>query len=174
MEFTEAIELIRHPDLAQNRNSVWADLGCGSGLFSYALATLLPEGSHIYAIDKNPVNLTKHPKPEQTIIQPQQADFVTQELSLPPLDGILMANSLHFVKDKTALILKMNTYLKDNVAFVIVEYNTEMANRWVPYPISFESLKGMFETLGYTKVNKLREKPSIYQRANLYAAYISR
>ncbi|QHT70914.1 class I SAM-dependent methyltransferase [Rhodocytophaga rosea] len=174
MEFSDAIELIRHPESGNVSRSIWADLGCGSGLFSFALAALLPEGSHIYAIDKNPVSLNKHSKPAQTIIQPQQADFVTQELSLPPLDGILMANSLHYVKDKISCLTKLSTYLKENGAYIIVEYNTETANRWVPYPIRFETLKDMFATLGYTKVNKLREKPSLYGRANLYAAYISR
>jgi predicted RNA methylase len=35
-----------------NANSTWADLGCGNGVFAYALAEFLIDGSWIYAIDK--------------------------------------------------------------------------------------------------------------------------
>jgi ubiquinone/menaquinone biosynthesis C-methylase UbiE len=174
MELREAIDLINHTEFAQTSQRSWVDLGCGSGLFTYALAALLPEGSHIYAIDKNLASLDKHPKPEHTLIHLQHADFVSQELSLPKLDGILMANSLHYVKDKPSLILKLSKHLKENGSFIIVEYNTEMANRWVPYPIRFETLKDIFKTLGYARIDKLREKPSLYGRANLYAAYITK
>jgi hypothetical protein len=160
MEFTDGIELIRHTALAKTGISIWADLGSGSGLFTYALAYLLPEGSVIYAIDKKQVVPNNYPQSENSTIIQQQADFIIEDLSLPGLDGILMANSLHYVQDKGS--------------FLIVEYNTEAANRWVPYPVSFNTLKNIFKIAGYSSVTKLREKPSLYGRANLYAAYISR
>jgi trans-aconitate methyltransferase len=103
MELTAAIELIRNASFAQTK-STWADLGSGSGLFTYALASLLPDGSMIYAIDKSRVVLNQYPKPAQTIIQPLQADFITQDLPLPILDGILMANSFHYVKEWLSLV----------------------------------------------------------------------
>ncbi len=52
MQLTEAKDLIRCDALEGPAAAVWADLGCGSGLFSYALPALLPAGSTVYAIDK--------------------------------------------------------------------------------------------------------------------------
>ncbi len=180
MELTQAINLISHPNLAQAGIRlaqagirVWADLGSGSGLFTYALAALLPAGSVIYAIDKNKLVMSQHPKPASTIIHQQQGDFIRQALNLPSLDGILMANSLHYVEDKVALIHTLSKYFKEQGSFLIVEYNTDIANRWVPYPISFNTLKSVFKQTGYTKVEKLQEIPSLYRRANLYAALIN-
>jgi trans-aconitate methyltransferase len=174
MELSEAINLIRYDGLSQEFNATWADLGSGSGLFTYALASVLPIGSVIYAVDQQTVVLGKHSNPKNTIIRQQQANFITDELHLPPLDGILMANSLHFVKDKVALIQKLSNYLKENSGFLIVEYDTDAANKWVPFPVSYQKLKLLFKQTGYIKVTKLQEKPSLYGRANLYATYISR
>ena len=52
MQLSEAIELIQKINIPGNKPQVWADLGCGDGLFTRALATLLPEGSIIHAVDK--------------------------------------------------------------------------------------------------------------------------
>ncbi|MDO1448416.1 hypothetical protein Q0590_19225 [Rhodocytophaga aerolata] len=174
MDLSEAINLIRYDGLFQENKAAWADLGSGSGLFTYALASLLPTGSVIYAVDQQAVVLSQLPNPKNTVIRQQQANFITDELQLPRLDGILMANSLHFVKDKIALIKKLGAYLKENSSFLIVEYDTEVANRWVPFPVSYHKLKLLFEEAGYTQVIKLQEKPSLYGRANLYAVYVSK
>src|SRR4051812_20971453 len=104
MELSQAIQLIDHPRLAQQNKALWADLGCGSGLFTYALANLLPNGSRIYALDKTDISLSQHGKPSHTVIEPIQADFLTQALKLPLLDGMLMANSLHYVPDQPRCI----------------------------------------------------------------------
>ena len=53
MELGEAISLIQTDEIIQDKQTTWADLGCGSGLFTRALAGLLYTGSTIYAIDKN-------------------------------------------------------------------------------------------------------------------------
>jgi ubiquinone/menaquinone biosynthesis C-methylase UbiE len=50
----DAIALIDHPILRAAPPTHWADLGCGSGTFTLALATLLPPGSTIEAIDLRP------------------------------------------------------------------------------------------------------------------------
>ncbi|MNK11795.1 hypothetical protein D3C87_298430 [compost metagenome] len=59
-----------------------------------------------------------------------------------------------------------------NKKFVIVEYDTTIASHWVPYPISFTDLKGLFEKSGYSKIIKLGEQQSIFGKGNLYAATI--
>ena len=54
MKFHDAVSLINHPGIMSNDNTTWADLGCGNGLFSKALASLLRPSSAVYAIDKTP------------------------------------------------------------------------------------------------------------------------
>src|SRR5512136_2171005 len=86
------------------RGGVWADVGCGDGIFTSALYSLIQPGGEIYAVDKDPSALEALARnfaasyPE-AMLHTLCADF-TRELTLPALDGMLMANSLHFVVDK--------------------------------------------------------------------------
>jgi hypothetical protein len=66
----------------------------------------------------------------------RQADF-THPLDLPPLDGIIMANALHFVRDKRPLLQQLRGYLKANGRFLLVEYDTDHGNHWVPHPLAY-------------------------------------
>lgn len=174
MELKDAITLISSNSMYQQVNAVWADLGCGSGLFSYALANILTAGSTIYAIDKSNITLTNRPNPKNNLIQEQQLDFLKDELYLPDLDGILMANSIHFVEHKRALIHKLSKSMKEGSSFLIVEYDTDMPNRWVPFPVSFTSLKRLFEAAGYSQVRKHNEMPSVFRASPIYSALISK
>jgi ubiquinone/menaquinone biosynthesis C-methylase UbiE len=169
MELSQAIQLIHHPGLAQPGKAHGADLGCGSGLFTYALAHWLPNGSVIYAIDKSEVALSPQPKPDQTLLEPIQLDFITQPLNLPPLDGILMANSLHYVPAKTTFLAQLRTCLKEHGCLLVVEYDTDTANPWVPFPINYTTLQRLSETAGFTSVTWLGERTSVYGRAKMYA-----
>ena len=62
-------------------------------------------------------------------------------LSLPPLDGIVMANSLHYFKDREKILRHALSFLKLNGALLLVEYNVDSGNMWVPYPLSFETFQ---------------------------------
>lgn len=163
MDLREAISLIDKagPLLPrQGQIQTWADLGCGSGLFTEALAHLLPADSIVYGVDTNPTVLST------ASIIPIKADFEKDHLSLHNLDGILMANSLHYIKYQSALLFKLQTYMRAQAPFLIVEYDTDQpVPRWVPYPVSYASLAKLFP-----HVQKLGERPSAYGRANIYAA----
>ncbi|HVU56094.1 MAG TPA: class I SAM-dependent methyltransferase [Puia sp.] len=153
----------------------WADLGCGSGLFTTALSQLLLTGSTIYGVDMHPTLRRQTISPTDdadnpTSIIPIEADFVKDPLDLPPLDGILMANSLHYVKDKTAFIQKVKSYMRPDSPFIIVEYDTDTpVPTWVPYPVGYDSLTRLFKD---HTIQKLGERPSTYGRANMYAALV--
>lgn len=172
---------MKHPILFQvqacktktrSYGQLWADMGCGSGLFSFALAQMLCSGSTIYAADKtNSFSQTNKVKGVET--EWVQADFVQDSFEFTQLNGILMANSLHYVADKNALINKFKKMLLPQGIFIIIEYDTVQSNRWVPYPISFSQLKQLFLAAGYTNTRKIGERKSVYNNTTMYAAIAS-
>lgn len=118
---------------------IWADLGCGDGIFTAALYSLLGPGNEIYAVDKKQRALealvrnfaSSYPGASP---HPVRADF-SRPLSLPPLDGLLMANSLHFVRRKKPVLARLVNLLKPGGRLIVVEYNTNRGNFAVPHPL---------------------------------------
>ena len=156
MRQAEAIALIEK-GITDKDPQHWADLGCGAGTFTLALASLLLPESFITAIDKSHQHL---PSVSNGIkIDFRKADFVNEPITVSPLDGVLMANSLHFVANKSKLISQLENAFKNSPKFLMVEYDTVKSNPWVPYPISFQRLDDEFTSLGYQTL-KLAESPS--------------
>ncbi len=174
MKLSQAIELIKDPDIPTAGKTCWTDLGCGSGLFTNALSFLLEPESTIYAVDKNIHALSKLEPMNNIAIEKLQSDFINDELNFNDLDGILMANSLHFVRDKATVINKMIKLLKENGCFLIVEYDTDSPNPWVTYPVSYRSLTFLFEKHRYGFIKKINQMPSKYNRSAIYSALIRR
>jgi ubiquinone/menaquinone biosynthesis C-methylase UbiE len=172
MELHKAISLIQNKNILPVQPQTWIDLGCGSGLFTQALATLLHKDSTIYAVDKS---ITPFKKISGSFsVHLLQLDFITEDLNFSNIDGILMANSLHYVKDKPSFIKKILPLVKEDGLILIVEYDTNTPNPWVPYPVSFSTLKELFKATKYQNIEKLHEHPSVYKRANIYSAIIKK
>jgi SAM-dependent methyltransferase len=174
MKLNEAISLIKHPEISDAGKKLWADLGSGTGLFASALARLITPGSKIFAVDTNLAALSKIEPAVSVTIEKVRADFSNGSLHFKNLDGILMANSLHYIQDKVSFIKKLGSYLSSQGKFLIVEYNTDEPNPWVPFPTSFTSLESLFRNLGYTLIQKINELPSRYDHATIYAAWIGK
>ena len=171
MQISEAVELLSGVELNTSQPSIWADLGCGDGFFTGVLAGMLPMGSRIYALDKQFQTLKKSTGNNSQIIF-QKTDFITDDLHLPVLNGILMANSLHYVANKDNFVDKISTFLKADGMFIIIEYDTTRSNRWVPFPIDFGNLSKLFVSKGYSNIQKIGERQSIYGREKMYACVI--
>jgi ubiquinone/menaquinone biosynthesis C-methylase UbiE len=171
MKVSDAISLIEGGFPTKFPNTTWADMGCGSGIFTNALTSLLGGASKIYAVDKDDQHLKIY-QTDEIEIEFIKLDFIQDPLPFVNLDGILMANALHFVKDKSAFIEKVKKHLKRNGQLIIVEYDTERQNRWVPYPVSFEKLSEIFSIAGFTSIKKVGERNSVYRSEKMYACSI--
>lgn len=152
---------------------VWADLGSGEGAFTLALRDLGGEEVEIYSVDKDEHSLDKQKRAfaemfPETAINFLHADF-TGSLDLPPLDGVLMANSLHYIKDHVGFLRHLRDYLKPGGKLVLVEYNVDHGNIWVPYPLSFATFKQQAEAAGFQDVRLLATIPSHFL-SEIYAA----
>lgn len=170
MQPSEAITMLEPAGWVISTPQTWADLGCGKGIFTVALASLLPANSKVYAIDRDAGNLQFIPAQYQsTTIETIDADF-TKPPSLPGLDGIIMANALHYVRDQEAFASLLHLLLKPQGRLLIVEYDTDSPNRWVPFPVSFISLEKWARNSGFSNVKRLKERASIYQRSKMYSA----
>ena len=168
MTLQAAVELIQR-GIDDHQPAHWADLGCGDGLFTNALGQLLKSESTIYAVDENKNSLNKIKAMKGLELKKIAANFETDALPLDDLDGILMANSLHFVNDKITFLKKAIRLMKKESSFVIVEYDTDKSNRWVPFPISFVSLEKLFTDIGFS-VREIGKEDSMYNQAGMYCA----
>jgi SAM-dependent methyltransferase len=173
MKLADAVSLINDVSINLVPKAVWADLGCGSGLFTRALAQLLSPGSTIYAIDKD-AGVEKLSTAGDVTIFGQQLDFVNDLQHLPLLDGIVMANSLHYVEDQQRFVTAMSAKLNAAGKVIIVEYDTDRGNRWVPFPLKYSKLTGLFHQAGYVNHRLLARVPSVYRDADIYGCLFTR
>lgn len=152
-----------------NEVTVWADFGAGSGLFTHALGQLLIPGSSIQAVDKNHSRFDIKNSRPGIGIEFLRADFDNDHFKTHKLDGILMANSLHYVQNKEDFLKRCERHFKQNPTFLIVEYDLSVPNPWVPFPVDFRSLCQLFRTGGFSVVEKIHEAPSRLNRSNIYS-----
>jgi ubiquinone/menaquinone biosynthesis C-methylase UbiE len=167
MNHSDAVQLIQKGIKATG--GTWADLGAGSGTFTRALAELLGPNGLIYAVDKNSGIMRIKVDVQSARVKPLQADF-TKELELPALDGILMGNSLHYVSDKVAFLKGLLKHLRPGGQLILVEYDNEISNLWVPYPLSFRAFTKLAFLLELAAPKMLGRTASRHQPQDIYAA----
>ena len=163
MNRSDLVDLIRdgilpiHGEVARSAGGAehWADLGAGEGAFTFALADLLGPDAQITAVDKDAGamhGLEDH-------FEVRVADF-TKSLDLPDLDGVLMANSLHFVREKEGVLESVRAMLRPGGRLIVVEYGTDRGNPWVPYPFTYPQWEEMAARAGFTGTRLLKTVPS--------------
>ncbi len=155
------------------KGGVWADFGSGAGAFTLALADLLGPAGIIYSVDKDRGALREQERAMRTrfpgtTVHYLNEDF-TRQLNIPPLDGVVMANSLHFLRQKDGMLQLVRGYLKPNGRLLIVEYNADRGNMWVPYPLSYASWEALARKNGFASTTLLATVPSRFF-GEMYAA----
>ncbi|MGH7720252.1 MAG: class I SAM-dependent methyltransferase [Gemmatimonadaceae bacterium] len=153
----------------------WADLGAGTGTFTRALRELLGPNGVVYAVDRSEqaVRALRRLAPHDgAALEVLHADF-TGRLELPPLDGVLMANALHYARDQAAVLRRITALLRPGGRVVLVEYDRTHGNRWVPFPVPPERFRTLAAEAGLGAPRELGRRPSAYWR-EMYAAAAQR
>jgi len=171
MDHNDHVNLLRPANLPQG--GIYADFGAGSGAFTLALRELVGLEAMIYAVDKDKSALRELENSHRLrfnstgnlILLPNDfshpLDASTGSAQrLPPLDGIVMANSLHFFKDREKILRHVREFLKPNGTLLLVEYNVDKGNLWVPHPLSFETFRTLAPRAGFTEPRLLAKIPS--------------
>ena len=123
----DAIAMLADSDVGGLGPTTWADLGCGTGTFTLALAELLDTGSLIHVMDRDARALRRIPPLRHEVaITTHGGDFITTPWPFTDLHGILMANALHFVGDQAAFIRSCQPRVRPTHRFLIVEYDTDV------------------------------------------------
>ncbi len=155
----------------------WADLGSGAGAFTVALARLLGGQGRIVSVDRDARALAEAERTLRALfprldVQAVARDF-TALTGISGLDGILMANSLHFQRDAEDLLRRLRAWLVPGGSLLVVEYEVARANPWVPYPVPFRRLAGLAQAAGYEPARFLSTRPSRYH-GSAYSAVMEK
>ncbi|MGD9933973.1 MAG: class I SAM-dependent methyltransferase [Dehalococcoidia bacterium] len=171
MDHTDHVNLLR--DGVSAPGGTWADLGCGAGAFTLALAELVGDAARIYAVDQNAGALRTNAESMRrrfphVLVHYQTVDF-TQPMELPELDGIVIANSLHFQRAQSVVVSLLRGYLREGGRIVVVEYNIEQGNSGVPHPVPYRRWEDLAREAGFEHTELLRTRPSRFLR-EIYSA----
>ncbi len=165
---------------------IWADLGSGSGAFTLALADLLGPTGHIYSVDKDQGSLREQERAMHANFPTAKVDYINADFTCPLqlsqltiqptddaeassnaqtdhkelLDGIVMANSLHYVHKKEPVLQLIRSYLKPGGHFILVGYNADRGNPWVPYPLSYNTWEALARKNAFSNTTLLERVPS--------------
>lgn len=173
MNHADHVRLIR--DGIPAAGGVWADFGSGTGAFTLALAEVLGANGEIYSIDRDAGALREQERALRARFPQVHLHFLAADFThplrtpLPPLDGLLMANALHFVREKERVIGLLKSYLKPEGRLILVEYNVDTGNMWVPYPLSYPTWEALARRCGFAHTHLLATQPSRFLR-EFYAA----
>ncbi len=174
VDHSDHVNLIRRG--VEGAGPAWADLGAGSGAFTLALADILGPAAAIIAIDRDAGALKRNADEMARRFPEAHVDYrvgdFTAPLDLPLLDGIVMANSLHFQRDQRSVVERVRDYLRPGGRLVIVEYNTDRGNYAVPYPVPFTRWQRLAADAGFARTELLVRRPSRWH-SEMYSAVSS-
>jgi ubiquinone/menaquinone biosynthesis C-methylase UbiE len=155
----------------------WLELGAGEGAFTLALADLLGAGATNTALDRDASALERltdeHARrfPDRAL-RTIVGDF-REPLPAGPFDGLLAANSLHFVADPVEVLRRAATVLRPGGRLIVVEYDADRGNPWVPHPFSTRRFATIAAAAGYVDAREIGRVPSRFLGA-IHAAAAER
>jgi len=176
MDARDAVQLIAP---AVRPGERWADLGAGGGTFTIALARLVGPTGAVHAVDRDASAvraleaLARASGNGGAVIVVQHGDLA-QPLDLPPLDGVLIANALHFVdaRAQAGVLRRIADGLTSSGRIVVVEYDNRSPSRWVPFPIPLARLTDLAREAKLAAPEAIGSRRSTFG-GSMYAARIA-
>jgi ubiquinone/menaquinone biosynthesis C-methylase UbiE len=172
VDHADHVGLIR--DGVEGAGRRWLELGAGRGAFTLALSDLLGPDAEIVAVDRDAgdlATLTSNMKRQFPAVRltTTVADFSRPLPVESGFDGLLAANALHFVRDPAAVIATVSPLLRPRGRIVVVEYDSDSGNPWVPFPFSFRTWQPTAAGIGLLDTRLIGRVPSRFLGA-IYAA----
>ncbi len=172
MDHADHVGLIRE-GVAGLASGTWADLGSGTGAFTLALADLLGSDGSIVSVDRDAKALVtqarlmamRFPGVRVRYVRADVAD----ELAIEPVDGVVMANALHFIPDRDVFLTRLVSWIRPGGRLVLVEYDSDRGNAWVPHPLSWDSWRDAAERVALRDTRLIGRVPSRFL-GSIYAA----
>jgi len=158
---------------------LWADFGSGGGAFTLALADLLGPDGMIYSLDRKANALREQAQAMRRRFPRVAVHYIVadyrQPLDLPEFDGIVMANTLHYLTadERFAALGLVRGYLRPGGRLVVVEYDVEESTFWLPYPLSWRAWQLESARAGFVNTRQIATRPSSHGR-QFYAAVSER
>jgi ubiquinone/menaquinone biosynthesis C-methylase UbiE len=174
VDHRDHVALIR--DGVEGAGPRWLELGAGEGAFTLALADLLANRGSILASDRDERVLRFAAEAvgrrfPDVSLETRAFDY-SEGLPDGPFDGVLAANTLHFVRDRDATLRAIRSALVPGGRLVIVEYDADRGNPWVPHPFSFVTWRREATRAGFDEPRRIGRVPSRFLGA-IYAAVAS-
>lgn len=172
MDNQQRTTLLRTADPAPGE--AWADLGCGDGTLSRILAEIIGPAGSLLLVDKDAAAIERLRRVSRTWSDENPAytfrsEQITELGPLPPLEGILLANVLHYVPGPSEVLRTVSRALKPGGRLLVIEYDRSDPNTWVPHPIPTAALPEIARQAGITPFYVRARVPSDYGRV-IYAA----
>jgi len=171
MDHRDHVALIRAG--VEGAGPSWLELGSGEGAFTLGLADLLGPAGRITALDRDARALGRMLEAvagrfPETAVESVVGDF-RATLPAGQFDGVLAANSLHFVTDPAAVLRTAVTRVRPGGRVVVVEYDADRGNPWVPHPFSSRRFREIAADAGLRGAREIGRVPSRFLGA-IYAA----
>jgi len=135
-----------------------ADVGAGSGYFSFRFAEKLKTGK-VYAIDVEP-EMIRHIHHKSMTRKIQNIDAIIAEYNDPKVPGdsdiVFICDVLHHVKKRAEWLKKLHSEMKRGAKLVIIEFKEGKLPQGPPesLKISKEELYELIEAAGFKKVSE--------------------
>lgn len=133
--------------LGLQQGDVVADVGAGSGYFTFRLAKVVGSGGKVYAVDIQEEMLAyiraKMQKTGITNIVPVRSAPIDPMLPAASCNSILLVNTYHELVDPVALMKNLRQALKPGGTIAIVNWNESVTRKklYVPMDLVVEQMK---------------------------------
>jgi SAM-dependent methyltransferase len=147
---------------------MWADLGCGDGVFTQGLLEATGRGTRVTGLDRDPMALRRLLDWAQSARLSENVSAVLGDfrrtLPLRGLSGLLIANGMHFVPDgtKEGVIRQLASAIVPGGQLILVEYNAGSGNPAVPHPLRSAGWVDVVQRAGLMRVSLAARTPSSF------------